>query len=192
MEVAVQPLTGEDFQIVRIVCDLVGIHDGAGNLDRAHEVEVVVAQVICELFNLALIHQSRVFDDEVVHGQSSRNRRFVGNHVEIKGAIAICGSMLNKTGIHDSSWGRVSVSVTLFLNQSRVDSLVDEAVQDLRVVVLHEVSNGLLDCGLFIADHFFLVTRATDSISVDRDLIGQALVTEVVILESLTHEIGYD
>lgn len=46
--------TRENAQVVGVVCNLVCVHHRAWYFDRAHEVEVVVAQMVRELLNLAL------------------------------------------------------------------------------------------------------------------------------------------
>jgi hypothetical protein len=43
--------------------------------------------------------------------------------------------MLNKTSVDDRAWCWVRVRVVILLNETSVDLLIDEAVEDLRVVV---------------------------------------------------------
>ena len=49
VEVVLQLVTRDNSQVVRIICNLMSVHHTAGHLDRAHEVEVIVAQVVGEL-----------------------------------------------------------------------------------------------------------------------------------------------
>jgi len=56
-----------DVQVVRVVGNLMCVHNRAWNFDRAHKVEVVVAQMVCKLFNLLVGQRGSVLGDIIVH-----------------------------------------------------------------------------------------------------------------------------
>jgi len=87
VQVAAKGFIRLDPEIVCVVGDLLGIHNCAGHLDRAHEVEVVVAQVVCELLNLSLLHDRRVDNHLVVNWQGRGNCGSVRHHVEVKASF---------------------------------------------------------------------------------------------------------
>lgn len=188
MKLVVKSLAGQDAEIVCVVGDLVSVHHSAGHLDGAHEIEVVVAQVVRELFNKALVHQSGVLDDEVVNGQGGCDGCFVCDHVKVKGAIAVSGRVLDNTRINDGARGRIGVRVSLFLDESGVDPLVNEAVQDLGVVVSLDTFDRCFNRGFLISDHLLLVAGAADTIPVDSDLGWQSLIDFRVLNQGLLQE----
>lgn len=172
MQVAVQPFTWQNCQIVRVVCSLVSVHHSCRHLNRPHEVKVVVAQVVSELLDLASSHRCGVLHDEVVNGQCSSDRGFVSHHIEVKGAVSIEGTMLNKTSVYDSTRSGVRVVVIVFLDETGVDFLVNKAVQNLGIVVCLNRLNGSSDRRLLKSDNFLLVTGTAHAIPVDSDLLG--------------------
>lgn len=172
MQVAVQPFTWQNCQIIRVVGNLVSVHHSCRHLDRPHKVEVVVAKVVSELLDLASSHRCGVLHDEIVNRQCSSDRGLVSDHVEVEGAISIEGTMLNKTSVNDSTRSGVRVVVIVFLDETGVDFLVNKAVQNLGIVVCLNRLNRSSDGRLLKSDHFFLVAGTAYAISVDSDLLG--------------------
>lgn len=70
--------------IMGVVGYLVCIHHGGRYLDRAREVEEIIAQVVGELLNLYLRHVGPVCDNVVVHGQCSGDCCLVSDHIEVE------------------------------------------------------------------------------------------------------------
>lgn len=182
VKVAVQSLTWEDSQIICVVSSLMSIHHGRRYLDWAHEVEVVVAQVVSELLNLALTQAWCVLYHEVVNGKCCRNRCFVSHHVEVEGAISILRTVLNKACIDNSTRGWVWVSVVVLLNEAGVNFFIDQAVEDLWVVTGLNSLNGFCYCRFLKSDDLVLIAWATDTISINSNFLGKGLVQLRVFL----------
>lgn len=121
VEVAGETLTGNR-NVLRVVGDLVGVHHCGWYLDRAHEVEVVVAQVIRELFNLFLGQRGRVLDNIVVDRKGGGDCCPVSNHVEVKSSLCIL--VLNQSSVDYGTWRWVFVNIVPLLSESTVDSFV--------------------------------------------------------------------
>ena len=121
MEIAREPITG-DGDVLGVVGNLVRVHHCSRHLYRTHKVEVIVAQVVCELFNLFLGQRSRVIDDVVVDGKGSSYGRLVSNHVEVEAALCIL--VLDQASVNYCTWRRVFVVIVSFLSESGVYSFV--------------------------------------------------------------------
>lgn len=167
VQVRRERVTGLDAQVVGVVCNLVRVHDRTRNLDGPHEVKVVVAQVVCELLDLALSHRRRVPDNEVVHRQGRRDSRLVGHHVEVEAARA--GSVFGDRSVDDRAGRWVRIGVALLFDQSGVDLLVNKAVDELGVVIACHTLDRFVDRINFILNYFGLVARTADTVSVDRN-----------------------
>jgi len=109
--------------IMSVICDLVGVHHSSGDLDRADEVEEVVAQVISELFNLLLCHVGAIRNDEVVDRKSSGDCCLVSDHIEIKACLST--GVLNQTLINNSARSWVLILVMALLSEPSIDTLVN-------------------------------------------------------------------
>ena len=65
VEIEGETLT-RDRDVLRVIGNLVRVHHCGRYLDRAHEIEVVVAEVVSKLFNLILGERGGVLDNVVV------------------------------------------------------------------------------------------------------------------------------
>ena len=74
------------------------------------------------------------------------------NKVEI---VLVLQALLHKTGIHHSTRCRVHdcVGVSVFLEESGVDALVNKDVQDLRFIALLVSFHGLDHVSQFTVEH---------------------------------------
>ena len=109
-----------------------------------------------------------------MNGQSGSNRGAVSNHVEIKAALS--GWVFDQTLINHSARGRIFVVVASLFGEPRVDSLVNQGVQDLRFVVGRVILDEVVNVNDLISDHLLLVTGSANTVSVDRNLSGWSLV----------------
>jgi hypothetical protein len=99
------------------------VHNCCWNLDCAHEIEVVVAEMVGERLNLLFLHAGCVGDNVVMDWEGSCDCCSVCYHVEIE-ALFI-SRVLNQSLVHYSSGCGILVLVVTLLGESSVDSLVD-------------------------------------------------------------------
>jgi len=104
-----QLVAWNDVQVVRVVGNLMCVHNRAGYFDGAHKVEVVVAKVVCELFNLLVGQSGSVLGHVIVHRQGSSNCGLVRDHVEIECTVS---RMLDEALIDNCPRGRVGVVIS--------------------------------------------------------------------------------
>lgn len=180
-----------DAELVSVVGDLLSVHHGAWDLDRPHKVEVVVALMISEFFDLTLFHCSSVESHDVVDWERSRHGSPVRNHVKIENSLII-RSELDNTCINNGSGGWVCKRVVDWLDEASVDPLVHKRVEDFWRIVLLKVLQSQVDEFDLVLDHEILVARATNSISVDYNLSWELLILVDVVLESILQEIHQD
>ena len=192
MEVGGQSLAGQNADVVRVVCNFVRVHNSAWNLDGPHEVEVVVAQVVRERLNFLRGHRCRVLNHEVVHGEGSGNRGPVRDHVEIEAAVAISRCVLSQTGVDDRTRRWIGVVVASALDKSSVDLFVDEAVDELRVIIWLNTSDSRFNLRRLIPNDLLLVAGTSDAVPVDRDLLWQGLIDLEVLVESAQDKVDDD
>lgn len=126
--------------------------------------------MVRELLNFLLLHHRGIHNHLVVHGKSCRNGRSVSDHVEIELTILSIGTILDKAAVDGCTRGWISVLVVYLLDESRVDLLVDKAVEELGVVIRLETLDGSFNTRNLILHHVFLVTGTATTISVDSDL----------------------
>ena len=107
-------------------------------------------------------------------GQSCCNCCAVGNHVEVEATL--CTRVLDQTLINHSARGGIFVVVASLFGEPRVDSLVNQGVQDLRFVVGRVILDEVVNVNDLISDHLLLVTGSANTVSVDRNLSGWSLV----------------
>lgn len=84
VEEASHVLVGLNLVLLCIGADFVGVHAHHGDLDRACEVEIVVAQVIGCCFEIRLIQGARVIGNTIKDWLSSCNSGLVRNKIEIE------------------------------------------------------------------------------------------------------------
>lgn len=97
--------------------------------------------------------------------------------------------MLYETSIDNSAWCWIRVGVVILLNETSVDLLVDQTIEDLGVVVCLSRLDCAGDSWLLIFDHFFLVAGTTDTVAVNRNLSGKNLIELTVLLKGFLKEI---
>ncbi len=120
-------------------------------------------------------------------GQSGGYCGAVGNHVKVKTALSRW--VLDQTLIDNSAWCGIFVVVTSLFGEPRVDSLVNQGVQDLRLVVWRVILDEVVYVHDLISDHLLLVTGSANTVSVDRDLCGWSLILFYVCVKGFLNEI---
>lgn len=181
-----------DAEIVRVVRHFVRVHDRARHFDRAHKVEVVVAEVVSEGLNLEGTQRGRVLHHEVVHGQSGRNRGPMRHHVEIKASVSARSRVLRQPRVDDGAGGWVGIVVATFLDKARVNLLIYETVDDLGVVVALEAPDCLFDHVGFVANDLLLVAGSTNSIPIHNNLLGKCLVELKIVVQGAQDKVKDD
>ena len=122
--------------------DFVGVHAHHGDLDRACEVEIVVAQMVGSSFEIRLIQGARVIGNTIEDWLSSSHGSLVRNQIEIEQLVAL---ILDDTSIYAGSRAWVEAVLVLLVEESVLDVSVDEANDDLRLVPLSSVFKHVSD-----------------------------------------------
>jgi len=123
--------------VLLCVCaDLMGVHAYHRDLDWSRKIKVVVAQVVCSSFEILLIQGACVIGDTVKHRLSSSYGSLVRDQIEIEKLVAL---LLNNTGVHTGSWAWVEAVPVLLVEESVLNVSIDEANDNLRLVVLSGV-----------------------------------------------------
>ena len=115
-------------------------------------------------------------------------RVVIGDHVEIEHVLAV---VLDDDVVDDCARTWVDHITVDFLEQSCRHILVNSDEQDLRVVVLVELSDGCLELAAssFVRDDLGLVARSTDTSSEHDGLLRPLVVLLRVSPEGLVHEV---
>ena len=119
--------------LVSVFGDFAGVHHCTGDLDWPHVIEVVVAEVVGELLNLAPCEIRLVLDYVEMNWAGCGNRCLVGNKEEIKAALGCC--MFNQTLVNDCARSWVLKRIKVPLSKSSVHAFVNQSVDDLWAVV---------------------------------------------------------
>lgn len=179
--------------ILCVISQFLGILHRRWNFDGTTEAEVGVALLVDHLLNFTLGEVSGVHRNRVVNWQgSSCLGVVVRDHVEVKRLVAI---VLNDTGVNNCSRAWIDDVAVNSLEEASCDSLVNENIQDLRVVVLVEPSNSLLKSTVWTLEfkNFPLVSWSSHSISEDDDLLrSPSIVGLDKLVKRILHEFSDD
>ena len=183
--------------LLGIGANLMGVHAHHGNLDRACEVKVVVAQVVGGCFEVVLVKGTCVIGNTIKHWLGCGNSGFVGNQVEIEQIISL---LLDDTGIDASAWARVQDVLLLLVEESVLNVSVDQAEDDLGLVPLSSGLKHVSDDLDFVILNLLGHGWPAHTISVYDNLLGKCLglLVEIAngfideVLDNLSSLNGYD
>jgi hypothetical protein len=117
-----------------IVSQLMSIHASTRHLDRAIEVNIVIAEVISKSLHIVLSNLCRIVSYLIVNWQGSCNCGLMRNKEEVKENISLG---LNKTSVNSSSWSWIKVPMSIvLLKESMRNPFVYKSVQNFWVIAL--------------------------------------------------------
>ena len=124
--------------------------------------------MVGKLLNLLLGHRCSVLNDVVVDGEGGGDSCSMGYHVEVE--TLLIAWVFNKALINDCPRCWVFINIVSLFGEPGVDSLVNQCVENTRIVVWRKVLNHMNDVLYFVVNNLSLVTRAADTISIDGNL----------------------
>jgi hypothetical protein len=170
VQVAGEAGTGLNLVLLGVGADLVRVHADHGDLDGAHEVEVVVAQVVGRSFEVILVEGAGIVGDAVQDWLSCSHGGLVGDQVEVEFSVTL---LLNDTSVNDGTGTRVEAVLVLLVEETMLDVAIDQAEDDLGPVSLRgglqHVSDDLHLMLLNLSSH----GGAAHTVSVNDDLLGE-------------------
>jgi hypothetical protein len=170
VEVAGEAGTRLNFVFLGVGADLVGVHAHHGDLDGAHEVEVVVAQVVGRSFEVILVEGAGVVGDAVQDWLSCSHGGLVGDQVEVEFSVTL---LLDDTSVNDGTGARVEAVLVLLVEETMLDVAVNQAEDDLGLVSLRgrlqHVGDDLHLMFLDLSSH----GGTAHAVSVNDDLLGE-------------------
>ena len=118
--------------LLRVGRDLVSVHAHHGHLDWASKVVIVVTEMVCGGLKLILADARGVINNLVEDWLSCGNRGFVRDEVEIEINVSL---ILYQCSVDNCAWARVETLVVAFSEDSVLDVSVNEAVNNLGLVL---------------------------------------------------------
>ena len=112
VQVAGEADTWLNLVFLGVGADLVSVHAHHGDLDGAHEVEVVVAQVVGRSFEVILVEGAGVVGDAVQDWLSCSHGGLVGDQVEVEFSVTL---LLDDTSVNDGTRARVEAVLVLLV-----------------------------------------------------------------------------
>ena len=130
-------------RVVCVVCELSGVHRSSWHLHRTRETLVLITHPVGQVLDLVLGHLARVVDNIVVNRESRGARRVVvRDHEEVEELVV---TSVHNDGIDDCARGRIDIALTSWLEESTVSVLINQDVDDLRIVVSLVIIDGVGD-----------------------------------------------
>lgn len=161
-----------EFVLLSIGANLVGIHANHRHFDGASKVEVVVAQVVRGCLKLILVHWGSVINHFVQHWLGGGNSSLVRDQVEVKLGVTL---YFNHSGINNCAWAGIQIICARFGEQAMLNVAIYKAVDNLRLVargwVLKQIGDDFDLMFLDFGGHAW----PTHTISVDDNLLRETL-----------------
>ena len=153
--------------VLRVGANLVRVHANHGDLDRASEVVVVVAQMIGGCLECFLLDGNCVIDDLVEHWLSGCHCCLVWDHIEVKFTITL---LLYETRINNGTRTRIKIVLMLLGKESVLNVAINQAVYYFRLVPLSSVLKHVCDYFNFMLLYLSSHGGTTHAISIDNHL----------------------
>ncbi len=153
-----------DLILLSVGADLFSIHADHGDLDWAHNVEVVVAQVIGWGLELILRHTSWILYYLVKDRSRSAACYIVRDHVEIKNSVSF---IFDYGRVNYCATARVEVILALFDKNALVNVAVNQAVKNFGLVSWRDFLKKVINHLYFVLLDISLKGWTSNTISVN-------------------------